>query len=97
MKMDELLRLVEQLTREMIDAEGKAVPHLGSDTKLFGPEGILDSMGIISLVVAFEQALEDRVGRPVALADERAVSQSSGPYRTVQSLAEYASSVLGDV
>lgn len=61
-----------------------------ADTELFGAEGLLDSIGLVSLVIACEQALDDELGIQVGLADERALSQRVSPYRTVGTLAEYA-------
>ncbi len=60
------------------------------DTQLFGEAGLLDSVGLVSLVVAVEERLADDLGIDVALADERALSQRQSPYRTVSSLASYA-------
>ena len=91
---EDLVALITDLTQEILEAEGEPSAGLGPDTKLFGEEGLLDSMGIVSLIVAVEQAIEDRYGASVALADERALSQSSGPYRTIRTLADYASTVL---
>jgi acyl carrier protein len=67
---------------------------VGSDTKLFGEGGLFDSMGLVSLVVAVEQAIAERLGQSVQLADEKALSQRSSPYRTVASLAAYAAAQL---
>jgi len=67
---------------------------LGPDTPLFGRSGVLDSVGLVSLVVAVEQAIEDKFGVSVSLADEKALSQQRSPYRTVRSLAEYARSAI---
>jgi len=58
------------------------------DAPLFGGQGVLDSFGFVSLIVAVEQALDD-AGVSVILADERALSQSASPFRTVGSLADY--------
>jgi acyl carrier protein len=65
-------------------------------TQLFGERGLLDSVGLVSLVVAVEQELADELGIDVGLADERALSQRTSPYRTVASLAEYAASQVAD-
>ena len=54
----------------------------------------LDSMALVSLVIAVEQAIEEKYGVAVALADEKALSQRSSPYRTVNSLAAYAAAEL---
>jgi acyl carrier protein len=67
---------------------------VGLDTKLFGEGGLFDSMGLVTLVVAVEQAIAERLGQSVQLADEKALSQRSSPYRTVGSLAAYAAGQL---
>jgi hypothetical protein len=43
----------------------------------------------VSLIVAIEQAVEDELAVSVVLADEKAMSQRSSPFRTVGSLAAY--------
>lgn len=93
---NELVSLVKELTSEILEGEGRSSPELEEDTRLFGKEGLLDSMGIVSLVVALEQAIEDKYGASIALADERALSQTKGPYRTVGALADYAAKVMED-
>jgi acyl carrier protein len=60
------------------------------ETPLFAADGVLDSMGLVSLVVALEQALEREHTISVSLADEHALSQRRSPYRTVGTLAAYA-------
>lgn len=92
---DDMVALVIEVAKEILDAEG--VPHgeMDHETKLFGEDGIFDSMGLVSLIVAVEQEVEDRFGKAVALADERALSRSSSPYRTVGTLADYAVETSG--
>jgi hypothetical protein len=48
----------------------------------------------VSLVIAVEQTLEERYAVGVALADEKALSQRSSPYRTIGTLAAYAAQEL---
>jgi hypothetical protein len=67
---------------------------LGRDTPLFGPGGILDSMGMIMLLVSLEQAIEDKDGVAVNLADEKALSKQNSLYRTIGSLADYANHLI---
>lgn len=88
-------QIAELITRTLQDLHEQGVVDLDGeqvtvDTPLFGETGLLDSVGLVSLVVAVEQALEDELGLSVGLADERALSQRSSPYRTVSSLADYA-------
>jgi acyl carrier protein len=82
--------LQELLEHHVIDASGP----LDANTRLFGRDGVLDSMGLVTLVVAVEQAIEDEYGVSVSLADDRALSQRNSPYRTVGSLAEYSARLL---
>ena len=64
------------------------------DTPLYGSKGQLDSLGLINLIVAVEQNIEDEFEVSVTLADERAMSQKHSPFRTVGSLADYIGMLL---
>ena len=64
------------------------------DTDLYGGDGELDSMGLVSLILALEQEIESEFGTPVSLADEKALSQKNSPYRNVKSVADYAAQQL---
>lgn len=64
------------------------------ETVLFGRNGKLDSLGLVNLIVATEQRIEEAFGVAVTLADERAMSQQHSPFRTISSLADYAVTLL---
>jgi acyl carrier protein len=66
----------------------------GLNASLYGQDGVLDSLGLVSFVVAVEQAVQERLGIQVALADDRAMSQRHSPFRTVGSLVEYISALV---
>lgn len=89
----DLEELVATVLREAVQAEELPV-EVGAETPLFGEDGLLDSIGLVSLVVGVEQAIEERFGVTVSLADEKALSQRQSPYRTVGALADYASRLL---
>jgi len=91
---DDLVALIIEAARDILEAEQAADGALDATTRLFGEGGLFDSMGLVSLVVAVEQEIEDRHGRSIALADEKALSQRSSPYRTVETLADYAAAQL---
>ncbi len=91
----EILDLIARVAAELRDdGELQYAGELNAETPLFGREGVLDSMGLVRLIVEVEQALEDEYGSPVSLADEKAMSQRSSPYRTVGTLAAYAGSLV---
>jgi hypothetical protein len=67
---------------------------LGENAPLYGDDGPLDSLALVTLTSTIEQRLEDELGVVVTLTDERAFSQSRSPFRTVGALAEFADSLL---
>ena len=87
----ELIELICATVTETANSEGIPLPQpVSASTRLFGQDGLLDSMALVSVVIAIEQQIADKFGKGVALADEKALSQRSSPYRTVETLADYA-------
>ena len=81
-------------------ATERGAPPTGTpngNTRLFGPGSPLDSVALVSLIAEVEQILEDEYGVSMALADERAMSRKRSPFRTIESLAEYATELLSDL
>jgi acyl carrier protein len=59
------------------------------DQRLYGKDGALDSLGVVNLIVAVEEAVEDELGELITLADERAMSQKRSPFRSIETLVDY--------
>lgn len=92
---NQLLEIVVNTTRQIVAEQGlDAGVNIDAQTRLFGDGGLLDSMALVSLVIAVEQAIEEQFGKNVGLADEKALSQRNSPYRSVASLVEYAAREL---
>ncbi len=72
--------------------EGQEIP-IAVDTKLYGEEGNLDSMGLVSFLVDVEESLMDR-DLQISLSDERAMSQPKSPFRTVATLVDYIDTLI---
>ena len=68
--------------------------EINFDTTIYGNDSRLDSLGLINLIVAVEQNVEDKFDITITLADERAMSQEISPFRTVGSLADYIEMIL---
>jgi len=64
------------------------------ETVLFGREGLLDSIGLVSFILDVEESIRSQSGISVTLADERAMSQSRSPFRRVSTLADYATELI---
>jgi D-alanine--poly(phosphoribitol) ligase subunit 2 len=88
----QLIDLIQNCIIDICGQQDLKVPtdSLGEHTLLFGEKGMFDSVGLVSLVVSLEEAIEDRLGAAVSLADQKAMSQKSSPFRTVGTLADYA-------
>lgn len=65
------------------------LPTLDEATRLIGHAAVLDSMGLVTLIVEVEQRLEAEYDLVVVLADDRAMSQTRSPFLSVGSLADY--------
>lgn len=63
------------------------------DTILYGSGGLLGSLMLITLVVELETILSAQWGYPVSLASDRMFSQVRTPFRTVETLSAYISSL----
>jgi len=88
---DQITEMVISVAEE-IDEDHKISSDgdLDSETRLFGAGSILDSLGLVTLIVELEQAIQDQFRVAVSLADEKALSQTRSPFRTIGTLAEYA-------
>lgn len=63
-------------------------------TALAGTSGALDSLELVTLVVAVEQKIEDAFGESVMLTDADLWARESGPFATVGALAAYIEGAL---
>jgi len=94
---DKLINLIIETANELNEEEEVSITsELNKDTPLFGEKGILDSMGLVSLVVAVEQAIEESMGVSISLADEKALSQKNSPFKTIGTLAEYSEGLISE-
>jgi acyl carrier protein len=59
------------------------------ETNLFGQEGKLDSLGLVNLIVNIESLIYDNFELSLTLANEKAMSLNNSPFKSVQSLADY--------
>lgn len=84
--IDIILHEVSELNEQL---DQKVAIENGENAGLYGLTGVLDSLGLVTLIVAIEQAVEDELGLVISLADERAMSQKNSPFRTIGTLADY--------
>ncbi|MEP7028975.1 MAG: acyl carrier protein [Candidatus Eisenbacteria bacterium] len=85
---EDVTRSVFAALAEYNASETTQVPP-AAGTVLLGPEGAVDSLGLVRLVMLVERRAQDDFGVPVSLTDEKAMSQRNSPFRSVGALVEY--------
>lgn len=82
---------LDEINEQLIDRDPLKKTQ---DTILYGGQGALDSVGLINLIVATEQRLEEELEVSVILADEKAMSLANSPFRTVKTFTEYIQTLI---
>lgn len=62
---------------------------LSRETSLYGGPSDLDSLAVVHLIVDLEDRLKKQYGLNWILADERALSRSHSPFRTMGTLSDF--------
>jgi acyl carrier protein len=92
---DKILALIIAAANDLNQKLENKIPiDRGVDAPLYGQEGVLDSLGLVSLLVSVEQSIEDQHHVKLTLADERAMSQKRSPFQTIGSLVEYVARLM---
>lgn len=95
MNRSELMDLIVTTLHDLLAGDpARADVSIEEGTRLYGPEGLLDSLRLVSLVLDLEQEINDRLDTAITIADSRAMSQQRSPFRTVGSLADYIVGLL---
>ena len=92
---------VTELVYTVIDSinthsSGKKKLEKSVDYRLYGDGGNLDSMDLVSFIVDIEQSVSSTFGKSVSLANEKSLSQTNSPFRTVGTLIEYVTTLLNE-
>lgn len=95
---DNITKIVYESADEVNENRPDKPPIIKSpSTILFGKKSRLDSLGLVSLIVIIEQKLEEQLGVIITIADERAMSQPSSPFKTIESLVNYINMLLDEI
>ena len=90
---------VAQSVRRAIDSfnttETSRIPG-EPGTLLLGEGGVVDSLGLVRLILTVERQVREDFGLTVSLTDDRAMSQRNSPFRSVGSLIEYIERALAE-
>ena len=63
---------------------------------LFGGRGVMDSLNIVMLIAEVEDQILEELNQSIILADDRAMSQKTSPFRSVKSLVKYIMKLIDE-
>ncbi|MCT7541260.1 hypothetical protein [Aliarcobacter cryaerophilus] len=86
-----IVEALEELNEEL---ENENLNNPTSETKLYGGSGVLDSLALVSLITDLEERISDEFEKDIILADEKAMSQRTSPFRSVETLTNYIQKLL---
>jgi len=86
--------IVEVLVELNEELENENLNNPTSETKLYGGSGALDSLALVSLITDLEERISDEFEKDIILADEKAMSQRTSPFRSVETLTNYIQKLL---
>jgi acyl carrier protein len=82
--------IVIESLNEVFAQTGTPVPQsLVEDTVLVGNDPVLDSLGVVQLIVEVEQRVEQRHDIAITLANDKAMSARNSPFRTIGVLTDH--------
>jgi acyl carrier protein len=90
------LDVVTGCLREAIEQSGQEPGVVDENTVIVGKDAVIDSVGVVSLIVDIEQRLETDFDVSVTLANDKAMSARSSPFRTAGVLAEHVCAVAAE-
>jgi acyl carrier protein len=85
MNKEEALQIVIEAVKGYIDDENA---NINPETILLGNNAVVDSIGLVNLIVDIESALSDK-NFEITLTSEDAMSRRKSPFRSVETLSDY--------
>jgi hypothetical protein len=90
LERNDVFAIITASVRDYLRELGTEAPEIGAQTELIGGKTLLDSAGLVSVIMEVELRLQEQHNVEVSLANEKAFSQRTSPFLTVGALADYA-------
>lgn len=88
------LCLQDGIDSTMSEEKKQTIFESDDKTRLFGGQGILDSLGVVILLSDLEDLIDEKLEVEVSLASDATMSKFRSPFRTVGTLAEFVVKVV---
>jgi acyl carrier protein len=87
--------IVRTAVQNQLDLDDSTV-EVDDRTTLLGTDAVIDSLGLVNVVIEIEQVLLDDHDVTVILVDEKAMSQRNSPFRDVAALVGYTHELVSE-
>jgi len=87
MKKNKIKKILIETVNEYYESEDFS-ETANENTVLFGSESVLDSMGLVNVIIDIESRFLDE-GYEISLISEKAMSRRNSPFRTIATLSEF--------
>lgn len=92
---EQIQNIIYQALKNLADElESEELSNPTPQTQIYGVDGILDSLALVSLIADIEEIVDTQLGQNITLADEKAMSARNSPFKNVASLTEYIQNLL---
>lgn len=86
----EIEQAVIKVFQQVLNNNGKSYEgNIDTVTPIMGSDSPFDSIDLVTFIVAVEQMIEDDWSFSVTLADDRAMSQTISPFKTIGTISDY--------
>ena len=86
--------IIETLKELNEELENDSFINPNLKTKLYGIDGAMDSLALVSFIADLEDKISDEFEKDIVLADEKAMSAKTSPFRNIESLSSYIKELL---
>ncbi len=86
-----IIKTLVELNEEL---EDESLFNPNSKTKLYGTSNGIDSLSLVSFITDLEEKISDEFNKEIVLADEKAMSAKTSPFRNVETLTLYIKTLL---
>lgn len=96
---EHLEKEISEIIFKAVDEVNKTLPRdrrivKSSETILYGPGGVLDSLGLTVFIVAVEQRVEQDLGFSITLTSDSSISSDGGHFQNLGSLIQFVSTLI---
>lgn len=87
MEKAQIIEIIKSSISEYLESRSESI-EINEDTALIGRRAVVDSIGLVNLIVDIESRLLD-LDIEISLLSEKAMSQTNSPFRNVNTLSDF--------